>query len=90
MDLSKFPPGLDLSKIPSGIPPDGVIPNFVDPENVGHIPRIGIYVLLPIMLAAVIGRIATRLKLTRTLGLDDGTHIPTTAPHYLAVLETSY
>lgn len=90
LDLSELPPGLDLSQIPSGIPPDGVIPNFVDPENVGYIPQIGIYVLFPLMLVAVLCRIGTRLKLTRTVGLDDGTHIPTTKPHCLAMFETSY
>lgn len=89
-DLSDLLPGLDLSQIPSGIPPDGVIPNFVDPENVGYIPRIGIYVLLPLMLAAVLCRIGTRLKLTRTLGLDDGLYIPRRTSDCLSMVEISY
>lgn len=63
----------DLSKIPLGQSSDGVIPNLVDPVSIGYVPRIGIYVLLAIMLTAVVLRIATRAKVTHTIGLDDCT-----------------
>ncbi|KAH8787844.1 hypothetical protein F5883DRAFT_530985 [Diaporthe sp. PMI_573] len=69
----------DPSQIPSGMPPDGVTPNFIDPESVGYIPRVGIYVLLPLAIAALLCRIGTRAKLTRALGLDDVICIVATA-----------
>lgn len=78
---------LDLSQIPSASPPEGVVPNFVDPESVGYVPRDGIYVLLPLAIAALLCRIGTRLKLTRTLGLDDGTSFSNTTSHCLNCLQ---
>ncbi|KAJ0116400.1 hypothetical protein J7T55_007380 [Diaporthe amygdali] len=61
---------IDLSQIPSGQPPEGVMPNFVDPESIGYIPRIGIYILLPLMLIFLALRIGTRVKLNH-VGADD-------------------
>ncbi|KAJ2996329.1 hypothetical protein NUW58_g1001 [Xylaria curta] len=62
--------GFDLSAIPAGIPPPGVVPNFVDPPTQAELPKIFIYVTLPPMLAFLGLRIYTRIKYTR-LGLDD-------------------
>lgn len=66
---------IDLSQIPSGQPPEGVMPNFVDPESIGYIPRIGIYILLPLMLIFLALRIGTRVKLNH-VGADDSTWMP--------------
>ena len=49
---SQLPPGIDLSQIPSGQPPDGVQSNFVDPPTLGSA-LIGISVVM-MSIAAVI------------------------------------
>jgi hypothetical protein len=66
-----FPPGTDLSKIPSRMPPPGVTPNFVDPPTISTLPRIFIYVTLPPMVIFVILRFYTRITITRKVGIDD-------------------
>lgn len=63
--------GMDLSKIPAVAPPPGVVPNFVNPPSQAYIPKIVIYVTLPLMVIFLGMRLYTRLKKTK-LGVDDG------------------
>lgn len=62
---------MDPSQTPFGTPPDGVTPNFVNPHSTGYIPRIGIYVSIPLMLFFLTLRIGTRVRLAHVLGPDD-------------------
>ncbi|KAI1284151.1 hypothetical protein F5Y07DRAFT_407642 [Xylaria sp. FL0933] len=62
--------GVDLSTIPAANPPPGVVPNFVNPPSQAELPKIFIYVTLPLMVVFLGLRIYTRIKYTR-LGLDD-------------------
>ncbi|RYP91932.1 hypothetical protein DL770_001906 [Monosporascus sp. CRB-9-2] len=49
--MDSLPPSADLSRTPAGIPPPGVIPNFVDPPSQSWIGRLSIYATLPLMVA---------------------------------------
>jgi len=71
MSLASLPPGADLSKIPAGMPPAGVTPNFVDPENLVA-PSITINaIFILIALAFVTTRIYIRFH-DKSFGWDDG------------------
>jgi len=68
----KLLPGVDLSKIPVGQPPQGVTPNFVDPPSSLKLLTL---ILLPILMFMMIVLVATRLlfnlKSLRKLAKDD-------------------
>ncbi|KAI0503201.1 hypothetical protein F5B22DRAFT_652278 [Xylaria bambusicola] len=68
--MASLYPSLDPSMIPAGVPPPGVVPNFVNPPTRAELPKIFIYVTLPPMLVFLGLRIYTRVKYT-VLGLDD-------------------
>ncbi|KAI1455295.1 hypothetical protein F4805DRAFT_436287 [Annulohypoxylon moriforme] len=62
---------MDLDNYPAIPPPDGVIPNFVDPYSLTPPGRIVISVTLGLMVIAVVSRLYTRLWITRAFGADD-------------------
>lgn len=76
-------PSIDPNMIPAGVPPPGVMPNFVNPPTREELPKILVYVTLPPMLLFLGLRVYTRIKYT-VLGLDDGKSGPTLL--YFAVL----
>ncbi|KAI0196387.1 hypothetical protein F4808DRAFT_439918 [Astrocystis sublimbata] len=49
MDGSSWPPGTDLCDIPSGTPPEGVIPNFENPETL-----VSVLISVPILLEVIL------------------------------------
>ncbi|KAF2197035.1 hypothetical protein GQ43DRAFT_497190 [Delitschia confertaspora ATCC 74209] len=57
--------------MPALQPPNGIVPNFVNPPSQANQPRIAIYVSMPIMVFVLALRIYTRLRVTRALGADD-------------------
>lgn len=63
--------GVDLCQIPVVSPPPGVVPNFVDPPSFAYLPRIFIYICLPIMIIFLVLRLYTRFFITRNPGWDD-------------------
>lgn len=65
---------LDFSQIPSMPPPPGVTSNFVNPENNSSILIIVCTICLVFLLLFVSLRMYTRLWISRSFGLDDGTH----------------
>lgn len=83
-DLSQLDPAL-LELIPAHLPPEGVTPNFVDPESRAHIVSIVTYLTLPLMLVFVALRIFTRIYISRTLGADDGKYLGVFRPVELVV-----
>jgi hypothetical protein len=78
VDLTKLDPAI-LAMIPAGMPPEGVIPNFVNPESQDRIVAIVIYVTLPLMLFFVALRVYARLHIGHWFGADDCTS-PLEAP----------
>ena len=56
---------------PMAKPPEGVIPNFVDPESRGYEPIITVSICLSLMIPFVITRIYANGFVTRHLGWDD-------------------
>ena len=68
---SNFPQGLDLSKIPSMLPPPGLQPDFVDPTTLAE-PIVAISsttsALAIILLSA---RLYSTVRITRSTGYDD-------------------
>jgi hypothetical protein len=70
MDMSMIPPGADLSLIPAGMPPNGTMPNFIDPPSL-KIATLG--VAIPLMIIAtlcVVLRLAERLR-EKKVGAED-------------------
>ncbi|KAL8874152.1 MAG: hypothetical protein Q9174_000490 [Haloplaca sp. 1 TL-2023] len=69
------PPGVPLSKIPLMRPPEGQLPNFVDPESTAG-PGIGVTVLFTVlMFLFVCVRLYTKFFVSRSKGWDDYTCI---------------
>lgn len=62
---------LDPSQLPAMVPPDGVIPNFVDPETRAPTVRIVICVSLALMVSFIALRIYSRLTVRVNFGADD-------------------
>ena len=67
-----IPPGTDLSKLPALAPPQGVVPNFIDPESRAHAVLVGSGVLTAVTLVFVIARFYTKAFVTKALGWEDG------------------
>jgi hypothetical protein len=63
--------GIPLDRLPSGRPPPGVTPNFVDPPSYASEIRILEGVFVSLMLAAVLVRVYVRLRLVKAWGWDD-------------------
>lgn len=70
MDLSKLDPEM-LMHIPVHPPPPGVTSNFIDPLSRAYQTRIAIGVMLALMVPLLFLRLYTRLRVTKTFGLDD-------------------
>lgn len=64
-------PSFALS-FPAGVPPEGVVPNRVNPENTGGTLIMVSSVLLVIMMGFVFNRIYVRTFIARKFTLDDG------------------
>ncbi|KAL8744801.1 MAG: hypothetical protein Q9190_002996 [Brigantiaea leucoxantha] len=72
MDSSQLPPGTDISMIPSLSPPPGVVPNFLDPDNLeGPILAVSITACV-LAFALLSARLYSTTRLTKSFGLDDG------------------
>lgn len=68
---SALPQGLDLSKVPSMLPPPGVQPNFVNPKT-GAEAIIAISATTSILGVILLsGRLYSTLRITRSAGYDD-------------------
>lgn len=68
---SALPPGTDLSKIPAGIPPPGVIPNFVNPPSLAPV-VLGINITFMVITAVFVSaRLTVNLTRKRKTGIDD-------------------
>ncbi|KAI5857354.1 hypothetical protein GGS23DRAFT_345533 [Durotheca rogersii] len=64
--MAALPPGVDLCSIPAGVPPDGVVPNFVDPVDASVETLVAGSVLTAISTIFVLGRLyvnRTHMKL---------------------------
>lgn len=62
----------DPSKTPVEPAPPGQVTNLINPPDVSHLPRIGIYVTGAFMSLFLALRIGARVRMGQTLGLDDG------------------
>ncbi|KAL2045338.1 hypothetical protein N7G274_002421 [Stereocaulon virgatum] len=67
--------GMDPNKTPSGPPPPGVIPNFIDPPTNAHIAFIVTTVMLPLTLAFVSLRVYSNLWISHKFAKSDYTCI---------------
>ena len=66
-----IPPGADLSKIPSGVNPNGDPPNFTNPPNQENLV---LAVGLPLVIISVVCvalRVTANLSIARKLLVDD-------------------
>ncbi|KAI0417229.1 hypothetical protein F5X98DRAFT_341749 [Xylaria grammica] len=61
----------DPNTTPSSVPPDGVIPNFKDPDSNAYISTNVIEVFLPLMLVFFLLRLYSRAIVIRKFGIDD-------------------
>lgn len=66
-----IPPGLDLSKIPIGLPPTGVSPNFVNPQTLAPVILAVSAVILILTITFVILRLYSNSHAERRFGYDD-------------------
>lgn len=63
---------MDESKIPAGIPPPGVTPNFINPTS-RRVQIDTVAIALPaVALLFIFLRLYTRIFVSRAFGLDDG------------------
>ncbi|KAK8080336.1 integral membrane protein (Pth11) [Apiospora hydei] len=62
--------GLDPNMTPAMMPPEGIIPNFVDPPSQAYLPKVFTYVTLPPMLIFLALRFHTRIR-GAGVGIDD-------------------
>lgn len=69
----ELPPGTDLSKVPIGPPPPGVIPNFVNPKSTAGEATAVTIVFTIVMLLFVLVRMYTKIFVSRSRGWDDCT-----------------
>ena len=71
MDLSLYPEGADLSKIPALDPPPGITSNFLDPVNRANITVIPCAGIVAVMILFVFLRMYTKIYITHSTGWDD-------------------
>ncbi|KAF7502448.1 hypothetical protein GJ744_005794 [Endocarpon pusillum] len=69
---------MDLTKTPSGPPPPGVIPNFVDPPTNAHISVIVLSIMLSLMLIFVLLRVYSNFWISHRFAISDYACILTT------------
>ena len=67
----EVPPGIPLSQIPSGPPPKGVVPNFIDPPSREGLVIWVCAVITPLMLFFVTTRVYLALQSKRKLASDE-------------------
>ena len=66
-----LPPGTDLSTIPAGVPPPGVIPNFVNPPSLAPT-VLGINITFMVITTIFVSaRLTVNLRRERKTGIDD-------------------
>lgn len=66
--------GIDFSKIPAMAPPEGVIPNFDDPETLAPMAKFIMYITSILMFCLFCLRSFVRLRVTHSWGADDCEH----------------
>jgi hypothetical protein len=64
-------PTIDYWNVPAATPPNGTIPNFVNPPNIGYRQTTTNIVVLVIMIIVVFLRLYTRIFIVRSFGYDD-------------------
>jgi hypothetical protein len=67
-------PTVDYWNVPAATPPNGTIPNFVDPPNIGYRQTTTNIVVLVIMIIVVFLRLYTRIFIVKSFGYDDCTY----------------
>jgi len=70
VDLSKVPPE-QLAQMPAGIPPPGVIPNLVNPNNTGNYILIANSLFMAVMIVFVALRFYVVFAIKKTMASDD-------------------
>lgn len=70
MSLSSIPPA-QLALLPAAKPPDGVIPNLVNPESCGPAVIVALAISSGLMSVFVILRMYTKLRIVRKMDWDD-------------------
>lgn len=65
-------PSIPLDQTPAGVPPPGIVPNFVDPPSNTQAIIVINTVLVPITTIFVATRLWSNLHTVRRVGWDDG------------------
>lgn len=63
----------NLWLVPAATPPNGTIPNFVNPPSIGYQQTMTNIVVLVIMIIVVALRLYTRIFIVKSFGYDDCT-----------------
>jgi hypothetical protein len=64
-------PTIDYWNVPAATPPNGTIPNFVNPPSIGYQQTTTNIVVLVIMIVVVVLRLYTRIFIVKSFGYDD-------------------
>lgn len=72
IDLSNMPPE-QLAQMPAGVPPPGVVPNLVEPQNVGYYILIVNSLLMAMMIIFVALCFYVVFTIKKRMGPDDWT-----------------
>jgi hypothetical protein len=67
-------PNVDYWNVPAATPPNGTIPNFINPPSIGHRQTKTNIVVLVIMIIVVFLRLYTRIFIVKSFGYDDCTY----------------
>lgn len=70
MSLSSLPPA-QLALLPAAKPPDGIIPNLIDPESCGPAVIAALAVCSALMSFFVILRMYTKFRIVHSIDWDD-------------------
>lgn len=70
--MDSLPPGIDFSKVPLALNPNGNPPNFVDPPSLDAVVLAVGITLIALSSCMLILRLFANFKHTGKLGLDDG------------------
>ena len=71
INLHKMDLYLNFSNLPSGPPPPGVVPNFVNPVNSSIVTYVVVSILIPLMLLAVLLRLYSNFCVSRSFAKSD-------------------
>ncbi|KAI1292596.1 hypothetical protein F5Y03DRAFT_400357 [Xylaria venustula] len=69
--MADYPSNFDPSQTPTGQPPAGIIPNFINPPSLSWTGRVAVYTTLPAMIVVLGLRAYTRVRIVRQFGIDD-------------------